>query len=117
MKRASTLIVICIFALVLSGCANRKNISPLPAIDPETKQQMAEPVNCQTAEQDIAILEEEKASTGKRILAGARSVMPIGAAVGILLGDYRDRVQVATGKYNDDLEAKIVEIKTTCNLP
>ena len=32
------------------------------------------------------------------------------------MGDYRDRVKVATGTYNDDLEAKIQQIKATCGV-
>jgi hypothetical protein len=53
----------------------------------------------------------------KQILSGVRSVFPIAAAAaGILMGDYRDRVTVATGKYNRDLAAKIAHIKSECGL-
>ncbi|WKZ57357.1 MAG: hypothetical protein QY326_01445 [Bdellovibrionota bacterium] len=34
--------------------------------------------------------------------------MPISAVAGILMGDYRDRVQVATGQYNNDIEARLL---------
>ena len=104
-------------SLTLSSCSSsRENVSPLPSISPEAKAEISSPVNCGTAKSDLRVLEEEKASVGKQILAGVRSIMPISAVVGILLGDYRDRVQVATGKYNEDLEAKIAEIRIKCGI-
>lgn len=106
-------IAIILFAV---GCAERKNISPLPTISDKAKTDLDKPVNCATAWQDIRVLEEERASVGKQILAGVRSVFPIAAAAGILSGDYRDRVSVATGRYNDDLMAKIDQIKSRCKL-
>lgn len=114
--RVSLVVVGAILIVSLFGCANRKNVSPLPAISAETKQELAKPVNCTTAPNDIAVLEEERASVAKRVLKGAQMVMPIGAAVGILLGDYKDRAAVATGKYNADIENKIAEIRQTCGV-
>jgi hypothetical protein len=73
-------------------------------------------VDCSTAQQDIATLEEEKASIGRRALAGVRSVIPFSAAAGILMGDFPDRVEVATGAYNEALENKIIEIRTVCGI-
>lgn len=106
------------FLLALSGlgaCSNRENLSPLPSIDPKVKANLAAPVDCRYAKRDIALLEEEKASVAKQLLSGVRSVMPIAAVAGILMGDYRDRAEVATGQYNADIEAKIEHIKRTCN--
>lgn len=98
----------------LSGCANRTNLSPMPSIAPEAKEALDAPVDCGTAERDIQVLESEKASVGKQILSGVRAVVPFSAAAGILMGDYRDRAEVATGKYNEDIEAKIAEIRRKC---
>lgn len=114
--RISALVVIVLASFFVASCAERKNLSPLPTIKEEVKADLNKPVNCQTAWHDIKILEEEKASVGKQILAGVRSVVPFSAAAGILLGDYRDRVSVAVGKYNDDLADKIDQIKTQCKL-
>ena len=61
-------------------------------------------------------MEDEEASVAKQILAGVRSVMPIAAAAGLLMGDYRDRASVATGQYNADLEAKQNQIKQQCGI-
>lgn len=112
--RIAPIFVIVLAAFLISGCSSRKNVSPLPAISDEAKASLNTPVNCSTAGRDIKILEEEKASVGKQMLAGVRSIMPISAVAGILMGDYRDRVQVATGQYNNDIEAKIAQIKREC---
>jgi hypothetical protein len=114
--KTKVLISLLVISSSLTACADRKNLSPLPTVSDEAKSNMAAPINCDTAEEDIAVLEEEKAGVGKRMLSGVRSVLPIAAAAGILLGDYRGRVEVATGKYNSDLEAKINEIRTSCGL-
>ena len=99
----------------LAGCYS-KNHSPFPSVDETTKQNISAPVNCQTARRDIVVLEEEKASVGKQILSGVRSIMPIAAVAGLLMGDYSDRVSVAIGTYNDDIDAKIKQIQNTCGI-
>ncbi len=115
-KQTILALPILIAAIILSGCSDRKNISPVPSIKEEVKQEIKSPINCKTAKSDIRLLEKEEASVLKRMISGVRSVMPIAAAAGILTGDYSDRVKVATGKYNADLAAKIQEIKTTCGI-
>jgi hypothetical protein len=32
------------------------------------------------------------------------------------MGDYQDRVEVSSGQYNADLQAKIDQIKMTCGI-
>ena len=115
-SRQVSLLVLCGLFSSLTACSDRKNLSPFPSISKEADQELKQPVNCNTAKADIAVLEEEHASVAKRIFSGVRSVFPIAAAAGILLGDYKDRVEVATGKYNDDLEDKINQIKTACGI-
>lgn len=91
-------------------------ISACSTIKPEVKANIDAPVNCQTAKADIAILEEERASVGKQVLSGVRMVFPVAAVAGLLTGDYKNRVQVATGQYNADIEAKIAKIQSKCGL-
>ena len=43
-------------------------------------------------------------------------VLPAAAVVAILGRDMGNRAEVATGAYNDDLDAKITEIRQTCGL-
>ncbi len=109
-----TFILSCL--LLFSSCSNRTNLSPFPSISEKTKADLERPINCRTASRDLRVLEEERASVGRQVLAGVRSVFPIAAVAGILMGDYSDRVQVATGQYNSDLETKIAQIKATCNV-
>ena len=115
MSFVRAVVVISLIA-ALTGCSDRKNISPMPSINSDVKRELDSPVNCQTARSDIKLLEDERASVAKQILSGARSVFPFAAVAGILTGDYSDRVQVATGQYNADLEAKIAQIKKACRI-
>jgi hypothetical protein len=94
-------------ALVLGAC------SP---ISKEAKEDMAQPVNCHTAEGDIRVLESEKSHVAKQILDGVTAITPAGAVVGILTGTEGEKLQVATGDYNNKIEQKITEIKQTCGL-
>ncbi len=54
------------------------------AIPKEAKVAIAKPVDCTSAQQDIAVLREEHASVGKRFLEGVTAVVPAGAVIGIL---------------------------------
>lgn len=105
-----------VIVVLLCGCSDRRNLSPMPTISKDAKTELAKPINCQTAKQDIKTLESERASVAKRMLSGVRSVMPIAAVVGILMGDYSDRFEVTTGQYNADIEKKISEIETACGI-
>ena len=102
--------------LLCVACSQRKDISPRPSISEDSIISLDKEINCRTARSDIEILENEKASVGKQILSGVRSVVPFAAVAAIIMGDYRERVQVATGQYNDDIESKISEIKSSCGI-
>ena len=86
------------------------------SISPEAEQGLAKPVDCETAEADVAALEAEKASVAKQAAAGVRTILPAAAVVGILRRDMRNRAKVATGAYNRELEAKIDEIRQKCGM-
>ncbi len=90
------------------GCAR--------SIPEDVKAEMAKPIDCSIADQDIATLESEKASAAEQVSAGARSIVPVAAIAGLLRGDTKDRAAVASGKYNKQLDAKIAEIKQECGL-
>ena len=98
-------VILLICALALVACA---------PISQQAKDDLAKPVNCETAEADIAALESEKASVAEQAAAGVRSVVPASAVIGILAGRAKDKAKVATGTYNREIEAKIAEIKATC---
>jgi hypothetical protein len=73
-------------------------------------------INYATAQQDIATLKDERAGVGQQILAGVSSVMPLSAVVGLLKGNYAENVQVSAGQYNADIDRKIAEIRSVCDV-
>ncbi len=95
-------------------------------VSQEAKKDLAKPIDCGTATQDIATLQGEKASVLKRIEMGARYIVPVAAAADILrsyhLDDetsvefYQDKESVLTGDYNDAIDRKIAQIKETCSV-
>ena len=90
-------------------------------VSKEAKMQMQKPIDCADAKEDIAALENEKASTLQRVGAGARFVVPVAVVVNIFQeGSGSDKVKerksVASGDYNKAIDAKIAEIKSTCNV-
>ena len=87
------------------------------SISPVAKEQLAQAVNCDTAAADIATLEAERASTGKRVSSGVRSIMPPAVVAGLLRGDTKDRAAVAFGAYNEQIDEKIREIRLACGVP
>ena len=93
--------------IVATGC------SP---ISKQAKQELSQPVNCATAPADLRALESEKAHVGKEIAAGVSAVVPVSLVVNLIKGTEKDHFKVASGKYNDMLDAKIAEIKSTCGL-
>jgi len=92
--------------VLLAGCATASHA--------ERESLLAQPINCDVAEEDIAALEAAMPSRQERAKAGVQSVTPIGAASGVLTGSYRDRASVLTGRTSDELNARIAEIKTEC---
>jgi hypothetical protein len=101
---------ICVLGLIalLVGCASEYKKQEAAA------QKM--PVNCDTAEGDIRMLQSEKASVAQQAAMGVSAVAPAGIVVGLVTGTEKTKGRVATGEYNKALDAKIAEIKSTCNL-
>ncbi len=77
---------------------------------------LAEPVNCETAEADIAALEAAMPSRGERAKSVLQTVTPIGAVSGAVTGSYTDRAAVLTGRTKGELTARIEDIQATCGL-
>jgi hypothetical protein len=96
-----------ILAIVVVACA---------PISKDAKEDMAQPVSCATAPADLRALESEKAHVGKQIASGVTAIVPVSLVVNIVTGTEKEHFKVATGKYNDMLDNKIAEIKSTCGL-
>jgi len=76
-------------------------------ISDKVKSDLADPIDCRTAQEDIAVLQKDKADAGDQAKAGIKMFVPASAARAILHGDYRERKEVATGEYNQAIDAKI----------
>ena len=74
-------------------------------------------VDCSTAEEDIARLEDEKKSTDERKVKGVMSIMPIGIAINAVssAGSDTDKdKEMHVDEYNAQLDKRIAEIKAAC---
>lgn len=96
-----------VFAAILAACA---------PISQEAKDELKKPVDCRTAEGDLRVLKQEKASVAQQVLDGVTSMVPAGMIIGAIQGHAGDKLTVATGEYNKMIDAKIAEIKSTCGL-
>ncbi len=94
-------------------------------VSDDAKMKLSKDVDCSTAQQDIAALEEERASTLKRVSTGVQYLMPPAVAINIFRSYnqdgtseefYNDREQVVTGDYNKSIDAKIEEIERICGV-
>ncbi len=99
--------VICLTILV-AACSG--------PISRQAEEDLARPINCDTAEEDIRTLESEKASVAKRSLQGVTAVAPAGAVLGILTLTEKEKLEVASGVYNQKIDEKIAEIKRECGI-
>ena len=112
--RVSTAIVAAAVAITLGGCASEYKKE---AQNEQSAQKMAtQPVNCATAQQDIATLQKEKVNASQQAAAGASAVVPIGLVGGLLTDTEKEKGQIATGKYNQVLDQAIAHIKSSCNI-
>jgi hypothetical protein len=105
MKRKSMAAVL----VLVAGCQSQPNVQ-------QVEQQVAAPVNCATAEGDLRTLQSEKVSTAKAIADGVTAITPIGLVAGAATGTEKGKLTIASGKYNEMIDQKIVQIKTTCGI-
>jgi len=83
----------------------------------KVEQQMEQPVNCTTAEGDIRVLENEHTNTLKAVASGVGAIVPAGIVVGVMTGTEGTTFRIATGAYNREIDRRIREMRTFCNLP
>jgi hypothetical protein len=111
MKRFQMIIAVCCAVAFLPACGLKmqKQEEHIEAIQNN-------PVNCETAENDLKVLTDEKASVGEQIVAGATSVIPVSLVLGILTLTEDDKIEIAVGHYNKLIDARIAKIKKDCGL-
>ncbi len=105
-------IVALFLCLVLTACIS---------IPQEAKDRLAESPSCGTAEQDVAALEADRKSGGRRAFTLLPAIVPVSAVIGILRqiirkppGAYTDHWRVIFGSYNREVDSKVAEIGTAC---
>ena len=99
------LLLLCAVALP-AGCASASHADRAALLNA--------PIDCATAQIDIAALEAAEPSGGERARSIVQSVTPVGLVTGAASGSYGDRAAVATGKTQSNIEARIVEIEQSC---
>ncbi len=116
-KPSAAIVLFASMTLLMTACGQ--------TVSDDAKMQLSKEVDCTTAEQDVAALEEQRASTVKQISTGVQYVVPVAVVVNIFRSYnqdgtseefYDDREQVLTGEYNKAIAAKIEEIQSVCGL-
>ena len=74
------------------------------------------PVDCSTAQEDLAHLKHEKLSTTERMEKGVSAILPISLVVHAAKGTEGKTAEMATGDYNKKIDARIAEIQKACGL-
>lgn len=90
----------------LAGCATASHA--------EREALLAAPIDCATAQTDIAALEAAMPSRRERARSAVQSVTPVGAVGGVVTGSYDDRLAVLTGSTEEELSARIQAIQSEC---
>ncbi len=90
----------------LAGCAQTTQTNRADLLD--------QPIDCATADIDIAALEAAIPGAGERAAAGVRLVVPVARIAGRVRGELDDRREIASGRTEEDLRARIAEIEAAC---
>ncbi len=86
--------------------------SPVFAADSEKRH----PVNCATAEGDLRAIAAEKKHAQDQQVESVVSILPAGALLGLITGTENKRLEMLSGDYIKQLDARAAEIKSTCNV-
>ena len=102
--------------VILLGCVVMLMPSCAAFRQKEVMEEMKEPINCDTAEGDIRILQQEKANLAQQILMGVTAITPAGIVIGIVTRTEKTKILVATGEYDKMIDERIAEIKEECGV-
>lgn len=94
---------------LLAGCGASKSDQRAGLLE--------QPVECMTAEADIAALQAAMPKRGERAVSAVRLVTPVGLATGAIKGENREKTDIVSGRTAEDLEAHIALIEATCAQP
>ena len=112
MRTRHTMIPLSLLLVFSLSCAS---------ISQETIAAIEKPVDCSSASEDIAFLDDEKSGFFGRLIAGITAVLPPGVFIVIGRdlfnspeGIWADKFRVASGSYNRKIDDKIAGTKQQC---
>jgi hypothetical protein len=108
MKKVNKVILLGCVVMLMPACAVFKQ--------KKVEQEMKQPINCATAEGDIRMLQHEKAHVAQQVVEGVTAIVPASLVLGIVTGTEKEKIRVATGKYNKMIDKRIAEIKEKCGV-
>lgn len=110
MSRTNAVLVYASMALAFgAGCAAQQSQVAQNLQNPG-------PINCATARGDLRVLQSEKAHVAQQLVEGATAIYPAGAIMGVVTGVEGTKLSVATGEYNQAIDARMAQIRQTCGL-
>ncbi len=74
------------------------------------------PINCTTAEGDLRAIAAEKKHAEDQQLESVAAITPAGALLGLVTGTENKRLQMLSGDYIKQLDARSAEIKAKCGV-
>ena len=100
-------LIICLAAVgLLAGCTQTQQNARADLLD--------RPIDCAAADLDMAALEAAIPGAGERAAAGLRLVVPVTRIAGRGTGQLDDRREIASGRTEEDLRARIAAIEKAC---
>ena len=108
MKNLKKVILLGCIVMLMPSCAVFKQ--------KEVMEEMKEPINCDSAEGDIRMLQQEKAHVAQQILEGVSAITPAGIVIGIVTRTEKTKILVAVGEYDRMIDERIAEIKEKCGV-
>ena len=100
------IIIAVLAAGLVAGCAQTSQDARADLLD--------RPINCARADVDIAAIEAAIPGAGERAAAGVRLVVPVARVAGRVTGQLDDRRDIASGRTEEALRARIARIRAAC---
>lgn len=91
----------------IAGCTSQ--------VQQERANLLGQPIDCATAADDITTLAGVIPDTGERLASGVRLVLPASLIVGAASGQLGTRSDIASGRSEDEIRARIAEIDAACD--
>lgn len=92
---------------ILGGCGAQ-------TISPELRYLLIQPIRCDSATQELALLREIRPDTTRQAMTVLNSVSPPGIAGMVLTQDFENRRQVVSGEHGATIDRRIAEIEARC---